>query len=427
MSTDNTERYDAYLTRAVFYGVTGRTLVGLNGQIFARDSNIDLPTELDVLETDLNGEGVSLEQSSKKACIQTLALGRGGLHVDYPETVEGATVKELEDGEIRPTIHLYKPQNITNWRTTTRGARVLLSLVVLREEYENSDDEFETKTETRYRVLKLEDNVYTVEIWEGGQGAYKKSKTMTPRDAKGQTFDEIPFFFMGSENNDSEIDEPPLFDMSDLNIAHYRNSADYEESVYMIGQPMYWFSMTDSWYKDVLKSKISVGARAALALPTDGGAGILQAEPNSLAKEAMDQKESQMIALGAKLVEKRTVTRTATETKLEEVSETSVLASIAENVAAAYQKALQAAARFVGTDGEIVFELNTDFDIAALSAQEQQQLIANWQAGAMSFNEVRAAFKTAGIAFEEDEKAKEEHEDALKRGDGLTGVLNDGE
>ncbi len=35
-SIENKERYNAYLHRAVFYNVTGRTLTGLTGQVFRK-------------------------------------------------------------------------------------------------------------------------------------------------------------------------------------------------------------------------------------------------------------------------------------------------------------------------------------------------------------------------------------------------------
>jgi hypothetical protein len=50
-TAQNRERYRAYVTRAVWYGVTGRTLEGMAGQIFLRDPIIELdPQNLKILE-----------------------------------------------------------------------------------------------------------------------------------------------------------------------------------------------------------------------------------------------------------------------------------------------------------------------------------------------------------------------------------------
>ena len=125
-------------------------------------------------------------------------------------------------------------------------------------------------------------------------------------------------------------------------------------------------------------------------------------------KEAMEAKERQMVALGAKLVEQKQVQRTAFEAKVEATSEGSTLSSTAKNVQAAYVWALQWCARFVGVaETGIQFELNTDFDIARMTPEERAQAIKEWQRGAITFEEMRAVLRKSGTATEDDAKAKE--------------------
>ena len=124
-------------------------------------------------------------------------------------------------------------------------------------------------------------------------------------------------------------------------------------------------------------------------------------------KEAMDTKERQMVALGAKLVEQKQVQRTATEAGLENASETSVLASAANNTSAAFEKALMWCMLFMGTDGEITFELNTDFDIYKLEPQAQQALLSLWQNEVLTWEEVRDNLRKANIAYMDNEEAKD--------------------
>ena len=49
-ATEKVQRYNAYLTRANFYNVTGRTLNGLVGQVFTKEPSIELPPELEFFE-----------------------------------------------------------------------------------------------------------------------------------------------------------------------------------------------------------------------------------------------------------------------------------------------------------------------------------------------------------------------------------------
>jgi hypothetical protein len=415
-STDNTARYAAYIARATFYNVTKRTLDGLCGQIFVRQPVAEVPAALLPVLSDADGGGVSLTQMSKEAVQFVLGYGRMGLFVDYPERSGGATKAELDAGDVRPAFTIYAASQVINWRTIVRGARKLLALVVLEETYITDDDGFEAVEAKQWRVLRLVNDIYTVEIWRSDSaGVLAPSGRVVPTDASGAPFREIPFTFVGARNNDTVVDEPPMYDIASLNIAHYRNSADYEESAFMVGQPTPVFSgLTEDWVTNVLKGQIVLGSRGSVALPPNGTAALLQASPNSMPFEAMQHKEKQMVALGARLVEQRSVTRTATETNKDASTESSVLASAAKNVAAALTWGLKWAAAFMGVDGsDVSFSLNTDFDIATMSPEDRRQLITEWQAGALSWEEVRGALRKSGVATLDDASARERIDEEL--------------
>lgn len=410
-SDANVARYGAYRTRAVFYGVTNRTLSGLVGEVFARDPVVEVPTNLDVVAEDADGSGLTLTQLSKRATRYTLSSGRSGVLADYPMVEEGVSKADVESGDVQPTITIYSALNIINWRTVKRKAKTYLKLVVLREHYDDEDDGFTVTQKEQYRVLRLTDEgVYTVELYRDG-ALY--SGPLTPTDASGAPFDYIPFTFIGSENNDPEIDHPPMLDLATLNVAHYRNSADYEEGVYMTGQPTPVFAgLTEDWVKNVMEGQVRLGSRGGVMLPEGGNADLLQMQANTAAFEAMEHKERQMVALGAKLVEQKQVQRTATEAGIENASETSTLADVAKNVSAAIKFALEVCARFAGNaEAEIVYELNTDFSISRMTAQERQQLIQEWQQGAITFSEMRAGLRKSGVATLDDDEAKDEIEE----------------
>jgi len=426
-SAENEDRYKAYKQRAVFYNVTGRTLAGLTGQIYKREPVIQVPETMQAIVENADGAGINLVQLSKKSSAYTLGFGRSGIFIDYPATEGSVSRAELEEGDIRPTINVYAPYDIVNWRTTVRGAKEILSLVVLKEKEQYCEDGFESKTRDRYRVLRLgtvEDaqngteanGTYNVELWSDIGGEMSVNQTHTPTDAEGNPLREIPFIFIGSENNDHEIDKAPLYDLSVLNIAHYRNSADYEESSFMVGQPTPFFSgLTENWVENVMNGQIQLGSRAAVPLPENGTAGLLQANPNIMPKEAMDHKEKQMVALGAKLVEEREIRRTATESMIDNASETSILTSSAKNVSEAYTRALTTCQQFmVGVEGEVEFELNTEFEISSMSYQDRLQMMQEWQGGALSFQEVRHVLKKVGVATMDDDAAKLEIDKELE-------------
>jgi hypothetical protein len=406
-------RYINYALRAVFYNVTGRTLTGLVGQVFGRESKINLPESLKTLEADVAGDGVGIEQQAKKTLEYVLSLGRAGLLVDYPKTTAAVSREQQSSGEVRPIIKSYRPEDVINWRTKRIGAKIVLSLVVLTEWYDTSENEFEVKSVRAYRVLRLDvDNNYTVQLYvedtlDGKDIIREEGDVVTPVGANGKPFKFIPFTFVGPENNDSRLDAAPLYAMANLNIAHFRNSADYEDACFIAGQPTPYFAgLTTEWVKNVMKGKAYLGSRGGIMLPKGGTAGLLQATANSMPKEAMEHKEKQMVALGAKLVEERTIRRTATESRQDEASETSILSSSTKNVNVAYNNALTWASQFAGGSTEFEFEINSDFDLSSMTPNERQQLIQEWQSEAITWKEMRTALRRTRVVFQDDEAAK---------------------
>lgn len=421
---ENDERYIAYITRAVFYNVVANTIGGLVGQVFNADPVTEYPEELEPMWWDATGSGITLVQLAKKSLVNCLAFGRCGLLVDFPPAAKNENGEprpfsrlEVMQGSARPTIQEYGPRDVINWRFKMVNALSVLSMVVLSEDYIIRDDGFEITRGREQRVLKLDEaNHYIVETWrrtdEKQEGPFYLASTMKPTDGSGVPFGYIPFYFIGAQNNDATVDKPPMYDMAILNIGHYRNSADYEDSVYMVGQPTPYFSgLTQQWVDDVLKGTIQLGSRGAVPLPEGGSAGLIQAEPNSMVKEAMDQKQQQMIALGAQLVEDKQVARTLGEAQMERAVIASVLSSCAHNVSQAFESAMLTAASFSGVDvnaDKIVFQLSTDFAITKLSGDERRQMLAEWQGGLLSFSEARAQLRQSGIASLDDEVARAE-------------------
>ena len=414
-------RYREYLGRAVFYNVTRSTLNGLVGQVYAKPPIVRLPANMEHLLNDADGSGVSLLQQSKRALQMNIAFSRGGLHVDYPPNDQALTMSDIKTRNMRPTVNLYSAEEIVNWRLIEDGAEQKLALVVLYESYTCEDDGFELKFAPQYRVLRLDESgEYVQEIWrEIGPPSqfdtYKyptrknfgKTSIFKPTDSSGQPFRELPFAFFGADNNDPNPDLPNLSDIADLNLAHYRNSADYEEQLFIMGQSTLFISGVDQEWQEKMGGKINFGSRSVILAGQGADAKLIQAEANGIHKEAMESKERQMVALGARLIEKKEVQRTAYEARSEDASKTSVLGTCTQNVNAAYMRALEFARRFspVGTTGEIKFELNTDFEILKMDPERQARIVELWSKNALTFSEMRDVLVKAGTATIEDAEA----------------------
>lgn len=375
-SARNKRRNADYIQRAVFYAITGNTKVGLLGLAFRKDPTMTAPEKLGYMRNNADGAGASIYQQSQQVTDNLLEVAREGLYVDYAE----------ESGEA--IILRYQAENIINWHTERINGRDQLVLVVLRECMEKKDG-YGIKEEIQYRELYLEDGIFFCRVWRRSgdtqSGPYEANSSYQPKPKGEASWNEIPFTFVGAQNNDPSIDESPLAALTEINLGHYRNSADYEDSVFFCGQVQPVISGLGVEWRDWLqKQGIKVGSRSPLMLPKDGSFAYEQAQPNTLAKEAMDSKRDYMVQLGARLIEQNSAAKTATQANGEQTSSTSVLGICVSNVSEAYSKALGWCARYLGMKGEATgYIVNQEF-IAKVAESGMVTAIVNaWQSGAI--------------------------------------------
>mgnify|MGYP006280138605 FL=1 len=356
-----TIRYRQYIKRAVFTNFTGRTKNALVGAAFRKDPIAELPEQLEYLRNDATGDGLSITQMAKDELSDLLETGRCGLLVDYPQADDDLTAEEVAMMDLRAAIVPYKAEMITNWKTDTiRGRRMLVS-VTLAEAYLDPEDEFDHTTKTQYRVLRLRDDGYTQQLYREGEPF---TEEFYPRQSDGTTWDFIPFQFVGSKNNDPTIDDAPLSDIADINMAHYRNSADYEESCFLVGQPSLFIthSLSPDQFRDYNPQGIKLGSRAGHVLGETGSATLLQADPNQLVLEAMRLKEQQMVMIGARIITDRTGNETAEGARIRFASENSVLGDLVDNLSEAIETCIRWVGLFMGVDvNDMKFKINNEF------------------------------------------------------------------
>jgi len=413
------EKYSSYLLRAVFTNFTSRTLQGLIGQAFAKSPEVVLPGALSIIEDNIDGGAVSIQQQSKKVLSDVVSIGRAGILADYPMTSSPVSKLDTLTGKVRPVILFYPAEDIINWRVEVVNGIRTKTLVVLREKYVFEDDGFKKVEKNMFRVLRLVDGKYSVEVYkETNTGLEKTESTVFPKQ-NGKNMDNIPFEFIGSQDNDPVIDPSPLLDLANLNIAHYRNSADFEELVFILSQPTPVITGVDeAWVEEVYggSGEILLGSSSPILLPKDASASYLQVTESQLSFEAMQHKERQAVALGARLVQQASVQRTAKEAGMEDASEASLLLSAVTNVNVAYARALKNMSLFMGVtpSEDLKFKINTDLEILRLDNAGRAQLLAEWQRGILTFSEYRAVLRRVGVATLADEEARGELEaDAL--------------
>ena len=390
-------RYKQYIKRAVFTNYTGRTKNALVGAAFRKRPIIELPDGLDYLADDATGDGLSLEQMAKDELSNLLETGRTLLLVDYPQADENLSAEDVARLDLRAAIIPYAAEAVINWKTEVIAGRRLLTLVVIAEPYLEASDEFSHEAKTQYRVLRLTEEGYSQQIYRDEE---PYSDEFFPRKADGSTWDFIPVTFVGSKNNDSTVDDAPLSDIADVNIAHYRNSADYEESCFITGQPTLFIthSLSQDQWQTYNPEGIKIGSRAGHVLGETGAASLLQANPNQLVMQAMQSKEQQMVAIGARIITDRGGNETAEGARIRFASENSVLGDIVGNLSEAVKTCLYWCGEFMGVSSDdCVFDINREFYDKSVDPQMIMSLVTLLDRQIVSDQDIFDRLKAGGL------------------------------
>lgn len=362
------DNYDAYLSRAQFYDISERTLNLALGQVFRKTPHIpEFQEILQPLLDDIDLTGQNFIYFSKTTLSEIMQVNRAGILVDY------------NDADKRPFMTLYKAESIINWQEIDNT----LSRVVLEGEILELDpaDQYKTVSVKVWKELYLENGVYKVRDWRKTESAEGDGFVQTNEYIPimgGKFLDFIPFFMFTTHGIRTDLLKPPLLGFVNLNLGHYKNSADYENLLHWTGAKTI---ITRGFGAD---KSFPVGGCADF--PTDGGAEFLEASSDSGLKEEMRHKEEQMAVMGSALLagKGRYVASAETATKTAE-GEYATLADISNSLSVCMSIALSFLLEWAGHTEGVKVEYNTDFEMSAIDSQTLTALMGAYQSGAISF------------------------------------------
>lgn len=417
LSGQTETEYLAYKNRAVFYNATARTIDALSGLLFRKDPRVELPDSLRPILYNIDSKGSYLTDLVEYIAEEIFIVGRIGLLVDYPRVDVEMTVAEAERANLTPFMTTYTAENIINWTTRVINNKIRLSMVVLREITEHVDPvTFKDTTCTKYRVLSLDeaglynqmtykhDSASNCYIPELGEPLYPLMS--------GNRMNYIPFIIVGSRTISEEIQKPPLLDLINLNFSHYRSTADIEHAAHYTALPtpvIVGHSLAEG-------TTLKIGSSEAWVFSEpDANAFYLEYSGQGLGalEERIDKKESQMAALGARmLMGDKAAAETAETHQIKRQGEYSALASLAQSISNAITVILSWIAEWKGLDStDILYQINKDFFPSQLSAQELTALLQTWQSGGIAFSDFINQLKKGEII--EGDRSPEDIKDEL--------------
>lgn len=417
--------YDAYRLRANFLGATERTVAVMVGSLMRKPAAVTIPKKLEYLEEDVTGHGESLEDFIRQLSHTLMGTGRVAIVLDR-------ITASAPDNKIY--FKYFPSDQITDWDIDESPGKPRKLVRVVIEEYYMVREGYRKELRVRYReyILRKGQNgkeICTVTFHEQKDKSnvglkkmtdfrhiqFKKGKTIVLKN-KGKPLDFIPVTFVSSGQEDNyEPGKPPVLDVADINLSHYRTSADLEHGRHWTALPTPYFTGISE------ESDIVIGSgKAMIMADPQSKAGFLEFSGAGLKslETARKEKEDQMAFLGARmLTDKSNGSENAEVTRINHSGEIAVLTDLARGLSRALTKAFKYSARWENeSEDDVHILLNTDYINTAMSSADLQSLTSAYQAGALSLDAYLARLQRGEILPEdadlEEEKEKIEQQKA---------------
>ena len=391
-------RYELLIKRAYYVNYCQRMLSNFCGAAFRNPPKIELPAAIEYMRENADGAGSSIEQMMSKAFNDVAQTGNYGILAEYSKVPEGASEDDRGPLGIRASLAAYSYESIINWNEEKVGGNTVRTLTVLHETARIPVDEYTFTLENQYRVLRLVDGVYETGLYLEDGTIVEEAIRPTQQKAPMNT---IPFFNIGSVDNKPTVDMPLLFPAAVINLAHYRNTADYEEGLHMTGQGTPHIdagpNTTAAQFEAMNPNGVRIGARDGII--TQGGSfEIVQQDSPAAGLAGLAEKVEQLKDAVSAIAMTTSSNKTAETAKIEASGETSQLSTIVTNIEDAFTAALKEVAKYEGANpDEVVVTLNRDFFDKTITPQESAQMLAYRDAKILSLVDLRARARKAGF------------------------------
>ena len=364
---------------------------------------------------DIDGRGTHGEVFARQICADMIHGGFAVILVDAPPIPDGITLTLADEQALglRPFWVQIPAERILSWIVDTpdwaalldafaRGeltpeqvrriaGQQVITQVVIHEPAEVPVAEFGIVLRDRYRVLTLTHEGVRFALWEKRTSDGRTGETFVEiasgpmLGARGVPLRAIPLAIgYAGRTTAPFIAEPPLLGLAELNLDHYRLSADRRYLMRLCHAPTLFLAGFDQIGQDGdgVETQIKIGPNAVLrSTDASAKASYVAADPRALDSSAQERDDlvRSMASLGMSVLGKdRTANaETATGRRLDDAAENTTHAVVARALQDLLEQALcyHAMYRGVTTDPEV--SLNTTYADPVVSPQIAALL---WQA-----------------------------------------------
>lgn len=335
-SRESDKSYQRRLAVANLYNVFRKTVRGLSGKPFTKNITVDnLHPDLQKITTDMDRDGLTLEQFARELTSNLLSTGVSYILVDQPYfDAQNLTLAQQRELNIHPYFINIRADNLIFWSFLkgVTGEMVLQEIHIRSESVDDDNNEWcwihrWTRDSIQHWKRKKED------------GNDKMQLVLDVPNALGY----VPLFEVYadvSRRGRMEADSP-LDDLAQLNLRHFQSQSDQDTCLHFARVPFLHFA---GFQDSEVTGTIAVN-NAFRSTNPQSKIEWIETTGNSLAagQKDLDALEARMESMGADLLTRRPGNVTATETAIETAEKISDLGAIVKAVESALSDAFTAA------------------------------------------------------------------------------------
>lgn len=381
--SESDDSYSARLGSSWLFNGYRKTVRDMSGRVFDKPMEfVEGPNRLTdwVENVDLAGRDLS---TFAKSVFEDGLSGPGisWVMVDAPPREGTVTRAQAEARNLRPYLVHLTVEDILGWRVGTINAVPTITQLRIMEKVREPDpkDEFADLEVEQIRVLDLDGGRVRTRL-------FRKDKEATwaqYEDERLSDMDRITVVPFYAARTGFWQAEPVLDDLADVNIAHWQSQSDQRNILHFARVPILFAS---GRAEDDGPLTISAGMATTASDPQ---AKLEWVEHSGQAigagRQDLKDLEFQMETHGLQLLAARPGAQSATGEALDAEKETSQLAMMADSLRDCFEQALSFMAAYAGErEASVSVEVNTDFGVNMMSAQELTVLLQAVQTGNLS-------------------------------------------
>lgn len=411
--------YAAYLSRAVWFNATAKTMNDLFVSVFRRAPHVALPKLMkgkleDPRDFVVSPSGDTVLDLCKSVVKELISVSRHAVLLDLSPS-----------GEVIQTAQ-YSAESIVNWKVIKKKlvAVRLLEPATTTEFYPDSSN----VTERRPRILALDRNgeyfqaVGTKEDDHTGDPNNIPLNERVYVTVRGKRLNYIPIMIFNSSGNGATANRPMLEDVANINFAHYRSYAALENARYFTATPIYFVKgrgvaneFEDGQEGGSSQQQFAITPQSIWLLEAEDDVGIVEFEGKGLQslEDGLEVKEAQMQALGGRLMSQRKNSAARSEKSEEDQAnaEEATLMDVVENASQGLTQVFKWWAEWILAEpSEVSVVINRIFYRPKITAREMRSLQSLFEAGLLPIKSLFDSLKGGGyipedLTFETFEKA----------------------